>query len=173
MTALVRRLPSALLALAVGVVLMLAAIHFGVRMAGADAGPTVVLDAGPALDVPASGPEIYAPARAADPAPAPSSPVVTATDTTETAWQLIEQHGPIWGGMLLLFGLAAAFLRRNEKERWLGAGKHLAVVVGLTGVLGSVLEAGVNGGTWAGVIVTVVAAIKLFLSPTPQAAKAG
>lgn len=165
MTALVRRASSTVLALAVGVLLMLVAIQLGVRLAGADTSSAMVVDAGPVLVEPFE-PTPGAP-RAADPAPAPSSPIVTATDTTETAWELIEQHGPIWGGMLLLFGLATAFLRRNEKERWLGQGKHLAIVVGLTGVLGSVLEAGVVGGTWAGVIVTVVAAIKLFLSPTP------
>lgn len=88
-----------------------------------------------------------------------------AVATVDTAWDLVEQHGPIWGGMLLVFGAGTVFLRRNEREGWLKRGRWLAVVVGGVGVIGSVLEAGINGGTWAGVIVTGMAALKLILDP--------
>jgi hypothetical protein len=103
-------------------------------------------------------------ADAATDAPGPSSQLAIAT--ADTAWDLVEQHGPIWGGMLLVFGIGTVFVRRNEKDGWLKQGRVLAIVVGAVGVLGSVLEAALNGGTWAGVIVTAFAAIKLVLSPT-------
>lgn len=166
MTALARRLPLLALALLVGVLTMMLAIRVGVSLAGADTGSAMVVDAGPGI---ASGPDLYVPAREgfkADPAP---SPIDTSKMTVETAWDLVEQYGPIWGGMLLLFGGAVAFLRRNEKEQWIKQGRRLAIVTAFLGVLGSVLEAGVNGGTWAGVIATAFVAVKLLFSPTPFA----
>lgn len=97
-----------------------------------------------------------------------------AVSTADTAWDLVAQHGPIWGAMLAAFGLGSSFVRRNETEHWISQGRTLAIVVGVLGVLGSVLEAGIGGGAWAGVIVTAIAALKLALNPTTSAApKAG
>lgn len=159
-----RRVPLLVVALVLGWILMSIAIQVGVSIVGADP----AIDAGPSST---PGPEVYVPARQA-PAAATPSPIDTSKMTVDTAWDLVEQHGPIWGGMLLLFGAATAFLRRNTKERWIAEGKRLAIVTAFVGVLGSVLEAGVNGGTWAGVIATVFVAIKLLLSPTPTPALA-
>lgn len=112
--------------------------------------------------------------HAAAETPAATSAPQVAVAAADTAWDLLEQHGPIWGGMLLVFGVATAFLKRNTNEHWLKQGRVLAIAVGAVGVLGSVLEAGVNGGTWAGVVITAITAIKLVLSPTvgaPTSAK--
>lgn len=111
-------------------------------------------------------------------APTPTAPPMSpflenATAAPDSAWDLVEQYGWIWGSMLLLFGATATFIRRNEKEHWLKQGRALALLVAGVGVLGAVLEAALNGGTWAGVLVTAMAAIKLVLSPTtPQPTQA-
>jgi hypothetical protein len=95
-----------------------------------------------------------------------SSPVLQATQSADTGWGLVEQYGPIWGAMLLAFAIASRVLAKNETEHWIGQGRWLAAVVAGVGVLGAILEAHFGDGSWAGVIVTLVAGIKLLLSPT-------
>lgn len=97
------------------------------------------------------------------------SPIGQSVTMADDGWEMIEAYGPIWGGMLIGFGLASAFLKRNAKEHWLAEGRKLAIVTALVGVLGSVIEARLGGATWAGVVVTVIGALKLVLSPTTKA----
>lgn len=99
-----------------------------------------------------------------------ASPAVAAVadgalTSTTTAWELIAQYGPIWGGMLLAFAIASEFVKRNEVAHWIGQGRALAAIVGAVGILGSVLEAQLGGGSWAGVVVTLMGAVKMFISP--------
>lgn len=92
--------------------------------------------------------------------------VAKATSSTSTDWDLVQEYGPIWGGMLLAFGLATRFVRANVTSHWIGEGRSLAIVVAVVGVLGAFLEAHFGGGTWAGVLVTAIAALKLVISPS-------
>lgn len=88
-----------------------------------------------------------------------------AMNSTATDWDLVQDFGPIWGGMLLMLGLATRFIRANQDKHWLGEGRKLTAVVALAGLIGAVLEAHFGGGTWAGVFVTAIAAVKLLWSP--------
>lgn len=71
--------------------------------------------------------------------------------------------------MLLALGIARAFLKRNDTGHWLGQGKALAILTAAVGMLAAVLDAKFGGASWAGVIVTLVAAVKLLVSPTAKA----
>jgi di/tricarboxylate transporter len=108
--------------------------------------------------------------RAGDPSPHVVDPVVAATATTDDGWALVEAYGPIWGGMLLAFGLASAFIKRNEGEHWLAEGRRLALVTGVVGVLGALLQVKLGNSSFAGVVVTLMGAVKLALSPHTKAA---
>lgn len=88
-----------------------------------------------------------------------------ATTVPDTSWTLVAQYGPIWGGALLVFGLAGELLKRNEVTHWL-PGRSLALATGAVSVLGALLEWRASGGSMAGVVVTAIMAVKLALSPT-------
>jgi hypothetical protein len=103
------------------------------------------------------------------PAHAVAGPAITAVTVSDGGWELIEAYGPIWGGMLLGFGLASAFIKRNEKEHWLAEGRRLAIVTGIVGIAGALLQVKFGGGSWPGVLVTIIGAAKLVLSPTLKA----
>lgn len=142
-------------------ILLLFATPLGVGIAAADT--TVELDAG----VGAGSLADAGPGSAAAPAPAtPTSPIVRAQSATDTGWDLVEDYGPIWGGMLLAFAVVSALLRKNAEEHWLKEGRKLALVVAGVGILGAVLEAHFGSGSWAGVVVTAIAAVKMLTSPT-------
>lgn len=142
-------------------ILLLFAAPLGVGIAAADT--TVELDAG----VGAGSLADAGPGSAAAPAPAtPTSPIVRAQSATDTGWDLVEDYGPIWGGMLLAFAVVSALLRKNAEEHWLKEGRKLALVVAGVGILGAVLEAHFGSGSWAGVVVTAIAAVKMLTSPT-------
>lgn len=142
-------------------ILLLFATSLGVGIAAADT--TVELDAG----VGAGSLADAGPGSAAAPAPAtPTSPIVRAQSATDTGWDLVEDYGPIWGGMLLAFAVVSALLRKNAEEHWLKEGRKLALVVAGVGILGAVLEAHFGSGSWAGVVVTAIAAVKMLTSPT-------
>jgi hypothetical protein len=83
----------------------------------------------------------------------------------DSGWAIVEHDGPILGGGAILFCLISAFLRRNESKHWLAQGRVLALLTGIAMTLGAVLDWQLNGGQFAGVIMTVIAAIKLALSP--------
>lgn len=93
-------------------------------------------------------------------------PVTQVATATSTGWDLVQQFGPIWGGMLLLYGLAAQIVKAGFWQKF--AGRRLAGTVALVGVFGAVLEAHFGSGSWAGVIVTMVGAIKMLISPDVQ-----
>lgn len=101
------------------------------------------------------------------------SPVTQATTATSTGWDLVQQFGPIWGGMLLLYGLMYQVVKAGFVKKL--AGNRLAGVVALIGVFGAMLEAHFGSGSWAGVVVTAIAAIKMLVSPTvtPDPTKTG
>jgi len=104
---------------------------------------------------------------------APSQgPIVQAITVSDDGWGLVEAYGPIWGGMLLGFGLASAFLKRNQVEHWIADGRRLALITGALGVGGAVLQMKLGGGSFAGVLVTLIGAVKLAMSPTVGPAKA-
>lgn len=91
-------------------------------------------------------------------------PVAHVVQATSTGWDLVIQFGPIWGGMLLAYGLAAQFVKAGFFQKF--AGKRLAGIVALVGVFGAALEAHFGSGSWAGVLVTAVGAIKMLVNPT-------
>lgn len=142
-------------------ILLLFAAPLGVGIAAADT--TVEVDAG----VGAGSLADAGAGSAAAPAPAtPADPVAKAKASVDTGWDLVEDYGPIWGGMLLAFAVVSALLRKNAEEHWLKEGRKLALMVAGVGVLGSVLEAHFGSGSWAGVVVTAIAAVKMLTSPT-------
>ena len=98
--------------------------------------------------------------------PLASAPVAHAVTTAQSGWDVVETYGPIWGAMLLVYGLASAFLAKNESAHWIAQGRMLALVVAGVGLLGAVLEAELGGASWSGVIVTLVGAVKMVISPT-------
>jgi hypothetical protein len=103
------------------------------------------------------------------PAHAVAGPAITAVTVSDDGWGLIEAYGPIWGGMLLGFGLVSAFIKRNPKEHWLAEGRRLAILTGAVGIAGSLLQVKFGGASWSGVLVTLIGAVKLALSPTVKA----
>jgi hypothetical protein len=109
----------------------------------------------------------------ADPLAGASAPVLKGANTAQTGWDVIETYGPIWGAMLLLYGAGAIFLSKNQSEHWLAEGRTLAMLVAGVGVLGSVLEAQLGGASWAGVVVTLVGAVKMVVNPTVKKVQAG
>lgn len=84
----------------------------------------------------------------------------------DASMQLFEQYGWFWGGALLLSGLGGWLLKRNESEHWLARGRTLVAVSAGLSVLGALLEWRLNGAPIAGVLVTLVMAVKLLWSPT-------
>jgi hypothetical protein len=99
-----------------------------------------------------------------------SAPVTQGLATAQSGWDLVETYGPIWGAMLLVFGLVSRFLQKNQSEHWIAEGRTLAALVAGVGVLGSVLEAQLGGASWSGVVVTLFGAAKMLLSPTVKPA---
>lgn len=137
--------------------------HIGI--ANADTAP--VLDAG-----------VNAVDLAASPAPVPVvivapvahaaaqlNPVPDLQVAVDSGWAIVEHDGPILGGGAILFCLIGAFLRRNNSTHWIAQGRVLALITGLGMTLGAILDWKLNGGQLAGVIMTVIAAVKLALSP--------
>lgn len=106
-----------------------------------------------------------------------ADPIVVAATTVDSGWQLLRDYGPIIGSGLLMSGLGATFLRYNESKHWIAQGRTLALISGTVAVIAAVLEWQVNGGSPAGVIFALVAAIGLVMHPVvipapPAAVKA-
>ena len=102
----------------------------------------------------------------ADPLVTAASPVAQGVSTAQSGWDVVTTYGPIWGAMVLVYGLLSEFLRRNDSEHWIAQGRMLALLVAVAGLLSSVLEAQLAGKSWSGVIVTLFGAVKLVMSPT-------
>lgn len=100
-----------------------------------------------------------------------TDPVNQATTATSTGWDLVQQFGPIWGGMLLLYGLMYQVVKAGFVKKL--AGNRLAGVVAMVGVFGAMLEAHFGSGSWAGVVVTAIAALKMLINPTVTPAPNG
>lgn len=80
----------------------------------------------------------------------PTHPLVA----EHTAAQLIAHYGLPWGLMFVAFGLGSWFITKNDEEHWLNAGaagRALHLIAGGVGVLGAVLDAQFNGGSWSAV----------------------
>lgn len=101
---------------------------------------------------------------------AASNPVATSIGSTDAAWQLLVDYGPIMGGILVVYGIGRAFLARNDSKHWIAQGKTLSILTGAATVLGAVLEWKLNGGSPAGIIVALYAAINLVTHSTVSAA---
>lgn len=95
-----------------------------------------------------------------------ADPVVVAQATTDAGWTLIEQHGPLWGGTLLAFGMLSAFLRRNDSSHWIARGRVLSALTGAAMVLEAVLAWHLNGAPSAGIAVALFAALSLVMHST-------
>lgn len=104
-------------------------------------------------------------AAVAPSAPA-SDPVAQATMIADDGWGMFEAYGPIWAGMLLGFGLASAFLKRNKVEHWIADGRRLAIITGAVGVAGALFQVKFGGAPFTGVLFTLMGAAKLAMSPT-------
>ena len=138
--------------------------HIGV--ANAD---TVAVDAG--MDF--ATPPTPAPAVLVVAAPSASNPAPDLQIAVDSGWAIVEHNGLILGGGALLYCLLSAILRRNKSEHWIAQGRILALLTGVTMTLGALLDWKLNGGQLAGVIITVIAAIKLMLSPAVAVAQSG
>lgn len=123
-----------------------------VSVAPRDALPSPLIDAG----------VIDAPTENGSETMSATSPVEQAKQAGDTQWTLVEDYGPIWGGMLVLFGLGYVFVRRNPGHI-LGQGHTLSLAVGAVGLLGSLLEANFTTASGAGVPITLAMVIKLLL----------
>lgn len=91
--------------------------------------------------------------------------VPTAEASVDAGWNLIEAYGWIWGSMAILFGGLAAFLKRNESQKWIAKGRVLAILIAISGVGASVVEAGVAGTAWAGIVYTAILAVFKVVDP--------
>lgn len=103
------------------------------------------------------------------PAVAHADPVAVAQASADGGWAMVSTYGPIWGGGLLLFALGGSFLRWNESTHWIAQGRTLAILTGLLSVLGAIAQWHFNGGSSAGIITTLVAAVSLVLHPVTTA----
>jgi len=109
-------------------------------------------------------------------AQAVADPVTTATTSVNGALSLFTQCGPIWGGMLIVYGGVSWFLAQNNSTHWIAQGRALAAIVAALGVFASVLNAHFGNGDWTGVIAVFATAVFKLVSPTapssPSLAKA-
>ncbi len=96
----------------------------------------------------------------------PSSPV----QDVDTARSMEKQFGILWGSMIVLFGIGTFVVKQNDETHWLSKGKTLPYVVGGLGVLGSLLTVKFAGGSYALVVITLIAAVNLVLQK-PQPGK--
>ena len=95
-----------------------------------------------------------------------ADPIAQATAAAGAGGDLLVQFGPIWGGMLLIYGAAAKFLAENNREHWIAQGRTLAAIVAALGIFAAVLDAHFGSGQWAGVVVTAGMAIFKLIKPT-------
>lgn len=95
-----------------------------------------------------------------------ADPAAQAAASADTGWSLVETYGPVWGGMALAFGLASAFLRRNETTHWIAQGRALAVILAIVGTGTAALTAHFAGTPWSGVLVTAVVALFKLVQPS-------
>lgn len=104
---------------------------------------------------------------------ATADPVVQVTSAAQTSWDMVRQFGPVWGGMLLAYGVLSQIVKAGFWQQLVG--KRAAGTVALLGVLCAVLEAHFGSGSWAGVVVTAIAAVKMLINPTvtPDPSKTG
>jgi hypothetical protein len=95
----------------------------------------------------------------------PADPTAATQTLADGGWDVVTTYGPLWGAALLAFGLASAFLKRNSDAHWVSQGRRLAVISASVMVMGAVLQWHFNGGQLAGLLVTVVMAVKLVITP--------
>ena len=95
-----------------------------------------------------------------------ADPVAIATSSTDAGVGLLVTYGPLWGGMLLLFGIASSLLTRYQSSSWLAQGRRLAISVALLGASAAALQAHFAGSPWGGVLLTLVVGVFKVLVPT-------
>jgi hypothetical protein len=95
-----------------------------------------------------------------------TDPVTTATAATSDGWDVVAHAGPIWGGSLLVYGIAQAFLRRNQSEHWIAQGRALAVITATVMVAGGLFDWHFRGAPIGSVLAVAIAAISLVWHPT-------
>lgn len=127
--------------------LLLSLAHIGYAHADGSGGASL-LDGGVRLD-------------AGSAAPAPD-PTITATDDGASVLDLFKQYGPIWGGAFLVFGLATAFLKKNESEHWIAQGKALASITSVLMLVGALLRWKFGGAALGLALTPVLVLVKLF-----------
>jgi hypothetical protein len=99
-----------------------------------------------------------------------SPSIEQATQSFDDQWRIVEDYGPVWGGMLILFAIGTAIVKRNDEHHWLAQGNMLTGLVGSIGILGSLVEAHFSTASSAGIPVTLLLALKLLLQkPRPKA----
>lgn len=98
-----------------------------------------------------------------------ADPVADATTAVDASWSLVEQFGPLWGGMLLLLGVGQVLLRANASTHWIAQGRTLAVISGSLGVLGALAQWRFGGAPLEGVLTTLVAAVAMVWHPAVPA----
>lgn len=98
-----------------------------------------------------------------------ADPISQATDAAAAGGDLLVQFGPIWGGMLLLYGAAAKFLSENDSKHWIAKGRWLAAIVAAVGVFAAVLDAHFGSGNWSGVLYTAILSVFKLIKPTVSA----
>jgi len=102
-------------------------------------------------------------------APVSAVPTVDVTDPLSD-WQMVKTYGWVWGGMIVAAGGLVLFGKKNEEEHWVNKNNRvLLVLMGLAGVISSVLVAHFDHAGYAGVVATAFGAIKLSIFP-PKAA---
>lgn len=95
-----------------------------------------------------------------------TDPITNTQLSVDTAAQLLEQHGPVIGGAVLLFALGGWFLRRFRTAEWLMRGRRFAIASAVLMVLGAVLQWRVNAAPFEGVFAALVTAWGLVMRPT-------
>lgn len=99
-------------------------------------------------------------------ASAQTLPPTLPPETIDVGWGLLEQYGPVWGGMWLMFQLVSYLLKRNESTHWIAQGRTLAIIVAVLGIATAALTAKFAGTPWPGVLITAVVALFKLIQPT-------
>lgn len=89
-----------------------------------------------------------------------------ASNSLDAQWALVQKFGPIWGGMLFGYLLAQKLLAKYKADHPVAQGRTLALITSAVGVFGTLLVMHFDGGSSAGLLVTLLGAGKLMSSPT-------
>jgi hypothetical protein len=101
--------------------------------------------------------------------PDPVSNPVQAVAAAETDYR---SYGYVWAGMLVLFAVGTAIVKRSDEETWLSKDHALPIITGLVGVLGAIIEVRFAGASVNVVLSAAMAGVMLVIQKPKPAASA-